>query len=115
MNSRCGFSKDKDNLRLLEIFKNNTEFKEVHIDIYSSDPFNKTILPVLILRRNANNVIISKNNKSIIVKANDKYNTYIAELVLNNINEIYYKEDFKNNFNFVLNYQNIFYKITIFK
>lgn len=115
MNSRCGFSKDKDNLKLLEIFKDNTEFKEVYIDIYSSDPFNKTILPVLILRRNANNVIISNNNKSVIIKANDKYNTYITELVLNNINEIYYKEDFKNNFNFILNYQNIFYKITIFK
>lgn len=112
---KCGFSKDENGFKLTEIFQDNTKFKEVHIDIYSSNPFEKVVLSVLMLRRSEKNATVSNNGKSIVIKANDKYNTYIAELLLDTISESYYKENFEDSFDFILNCQNIYYKVTIFK
>lgn len=119
MNSRalikCGFSKDENNFKLTEIFQDNTKFKEVHIDIYSSNPFNRLALPVLMLRRSEKNATVSNDGKSIIIKSNDRCNTYIAELLFDFINESFHKENFEDSFDFILNCQNIFYKFTIYK
>lgn len=112
MNNKCGFFEDENNLKLMKVFENNSEFKEIYIDIYSDNPFDKATSPILMLRRNENNVAICNDEKSIIIKTND---TYIAELILNNVNKCYYKKYIEDSFDFVLNCQNIFYKITIFK
>lgn len=113
--TKCGFSKDENNLQLAEIFQDGIQLKEIHIDIYSSSPFDKVVIPILMLRRNENNATILNDGKSIVIKANDKYNTYIAELLLNSIKGSYFKMNFENSFDFILNCQNIYYKVTIFK
>ena len=112
---KCGFSKDENISQLTKFFYNDAKFKKIHIDIYTSNPFDKTVLPVLMLRRYEKDVVIENNGRSIVIKMNDKHNTYIAELLLETINDSYSKMNFENCFDFVLNCQNKFYKITIFK
>ena len=112
---KYGFSKDVDNLELMNVFQDGIKFKEVYIDVYHSNPFDNVIRPVLILRRSEKNVFILNNVDCLIFKTNDKYNTYIAELVLSNIKDCYFKGNFESGFDFILNCQNIYYKITIFK
>lgn len=112
---RCGFSKDENSLKLAEIFRDNTKLKEIHIDIYSNNPFDNVVAPVLMLRCNEKNVSVSNNGESIIIKKDNKYNTYIAEILLDAINDSYFKMNFENSFDFILNCQNIYYKVTIFK
>ena len=112
---KYGFSKDVDNLELMNVFQDGVKFKEVYIDVYHSNPFDSVIRPVLILRRSEKNVFILNNVDGLIFKTNDKYNTYIAELVLSNIKDCYFKGNFDSGFDFILNCQNIYYKITIFK
>ena len=114
MNNKCGFSKDENALQLSEIFQDNAKFKEIHIDIYSNNPFEKVVLPVLMLRHVEKNATVSNDGRSIIINANDRYNTYIAEIPLNTINKSYFKRFFKDSFEFILNCQNLFYKLTIY-
>lgn len=114
MNNKCGFSKDENALQLSEIFQDNAKFKEIHIDIYSNNPFEKVVLPVLMLRHVEKNATVSNDGRSIIINANDKYNTYIAEIPLNTISKSYFKRFFEDSFEFILNCQNLFYKLTIY-
>lgn len=113
--TKCGFSKDENNLQLAEIFQDGIQLKEIHIDIYSSSPFDKVVIPILMLRRNEKNALISNDGESIVVKKDDRHNTYIAEILLDSINDSYFKTNFENSFDFILNCQNIYYKVTIFK
>lgn len=112
---RCGFSKDENNLKLAEIFRDNIRLKEIHIDIYSSNPFDNAVTPMLMLRSNEKDVLVSNDEKSIAIKKNDRHNTYIAEVSLDTINDSYFKINFEDSFDFILNCQNIYYKVTIFK
>ncbi len=115
---KCGFSKDINNSELIRVFQDNAKFKEVYIDIYSNDPFDNTVRPILLLRCSEKNVSIVNDGNNIVLRMSDKYNTYISEIKLNNIKENYFK-CFKKSVSscseFVLNYQNIYYKIIIFK
>ena len=112
---KCGFSKDVDNLESIKIFQDGVKFKEVYIDVYFNDPFDCKIKPILILRRSEKNVSISNDEDKLIFKMNDRYNTYIAEIDLNSIEDSYIKRNFEDSFDFILNCQNIYYKVTIFK
>ena len=112
---KCGFVKDENNSQLLEVFQDGTKFKELYIDIYSANPFEKLVRPMLMLRHCEENAIVSKEKESIVIKKNDKYSTYVAELLLESVNESYFKKNFKHSFEFILNCQNVFYRFTIFK
>lgn len=112
---KCGFSKDENNSQLLEVFRDGVKFKELYIDIYSASPFSKLVRPVLMLRHHEKNAIVSNDGLYVILKMNKKYNTHIAELLFDAINEGYFRKNSENSFDFILNCQNIFYKLTIFK
>ena len=110
-----GFGKDKDILQFKDVLKDSTKLKEIHIDVFSSNPFDNIDLPLLLLRTNGRGVSIINNGKSIIV-ADEKEHTYIMNILIDDIVDVYYRLNFENCFDFVLNYQNkLYYRITIFK
>ena len=109
-----GFTKDKDNLRLKELLKRNIQLKELHIDIYPDNPLNTDSSYMLLLRMDEKNVTVESDGNRIILKKNDKCDTYISNILLSKIKECYYKilETYSE---FIVNIQNIYYKITVFK
>lgn len=112
---KYGFSKDIDKSQLSKVFSDGIKIKELYIDIYSSNPFDNTVRPILMLRRSEKNVSVLNDGKSIIIKMDNNYNEYIMELMLDTVKDSYFKMNFENSFDFILNCQNIFYKVTIFK
>ena len=110
--TKYGFIKDENNHQLMEMFCDNKTLKEVYIDVYSSSPLNIPH-PSLLLRHNEKKAHVSNDNKNLIIKKNDKSNTYIMNISLDNIEEVYFQQSIGFS-DFVVNYQNIYYKITIF-
>jgi hypothetical protein len=110
---KFGLIKDKNNSKLKEIFKNNSKLKEVHIDIYPDNPLVASSEPfMLLLRTIENNVITLTDEDRLIFQRNDGYGTYFINILFSKIADSYYKtsEDF---FEFILNIQNIYYRITV--
>ena len=110
---KFGFIKDENNFKLNEVLKDNAKLKEVHIDIYPENPLATSSTSfMLLLRAIENNVIIENNNDRLIIKRNDKFKTYIMNVLLSNISECFY-EDLGSHLEFILNIQNIYYRLTI--
>lgn len=111
---KFGLTKDVNNLKLKEVFKDNIKIKEIHIDIYSENPLITSKTPfMLLLRTIEKNIIISNDDDRIVLKRNDKYGTYFMNILISEITECYYKNIYDNSFEFILNIQNIYYKISI--
>lgn len=110
-----GLTKDEDNLKLKEVFKDNIKLKEIHIDTYPENPLTATTAPfMLLLRTIEKRVIVSNNGDRLILKKNvDKYETHLMNVLFSKITECYYKIC-SGYFEFILNIQNIYYRITIF-
>lgn len=110
---KFGLVKDENNLKLKEIFKNNSKLKEVHMDIYPDNPLITSSEPfMLLLRTIENNVITLTDEDRLIFQRDDGYDTYFVNVLFSKIAECYYKtsQDF---FEFILNIQNIWYRITV--
>jgi hypothetical protein len=107
------FIVDNKNKQLKRFFKKNTKLKEIHIDTYSGNPL---IVPsttfVLLSRAIENNAIVLSNEHRIILKRNDRYNTYLVNIPFSKIEECYWKE-FDGVSEFILNIQNSYLKIAI--
>jgi hypothetical protein len=110
---KFGMVKDENNSQLKEVFKNNSKLKEIHIDIYPDNPIITSSEPfMLLLRTIENNVITLTDENRLIFQRNDGYGTYFVNILFSKIAECYYKAS-EDLFEFVLNIQNIYYRITV--
>ena len=113
--TKLGFVKDEKNTKLNEIFKDNAKLKEIHIDVYPTNPLVSSSTPFMLLLRTIEKKILVKNSGSRLVlkKVVDRYDTYFMNVVLSEIKECYYKS-IDGYSEFILNIQNIYYRITVF-
>lgn len=109
---KCRFVKDEHNARLKEVFVNNTKLKEVHIDIYPSNPLQPLMTFMLLLRTHENNVLISNDGNRLVLKKNDRYKTNFLNILLSEVEECFYNV-YENYLEFIIKVQNIYYKLTI--
>lgn len=112
--AKFGLIKDKNNLQLKEILKNDLKLREVHIDIYPDNPLITSSEPFMLLSRIIEkNAIVLSNEDRIVLKKNDKYGTYFINILFSKITECHYK--FSGNCHeFILSIQNIYYRMIIF-
>lgn len=113
--AKFGFVKDEQSTKLNEVFKDNTKLKEIHIDCYPTNPMVSSQLPHMLLLRTIEKKILVKNSGTRLVlrKNIDGYDTYFMNVVLSEIKECYCNCS-NGLFEFILNIQNIYYKITVF-
>lgn len=113
--TKLGFVKDEKNTKLNEIFKDNTKLKEIHIDVYPTNPLVSSSTPFMLLLRTIEKKILVKNSGTrLVLKKNvDGYETYFMNVLLSEIAECYYKI-VKGCSEFILNIQNTYYRITVF-
>ena len=112
---KLGFTKDENNCKLNKVFKNDVKLKEVHIDVSPTNPLISSSTPHMLLLRLIEKKMIVKNsgNRLVLKKIIDGYDAYFMNVLLSEIKECYYKDS--NGFiEFVLNIQNIYYRITVF-
>ena len=113
--TKLGFIKDEKNTKLNEVFKDNIKLKEIHIDVYPTNPLVSSPLPYMLLSRTIEKKMLIKNSGTrLVLKKNiDGYDTYFMNVLLSEIKECYYSVS--NGFSeFILNIQNIYYRITVF-
>lgn len=109
---KLGFVNDENDLYLREFFKNDLKFKEIYIDIYSDNPLESSKSFMLLLRTFEKNITAYNDGNRIILKKGDKYETHFMNVLFSKITECFcristgYSE-------FVLNIQNVYYKITV--
>ena len=109
---KLGFVKEENDLRLKEMIKATSKLKEVHIDVYPENPLCSTNSFMLLLRTTENNAIISIDGDRLVLKRSDKYETHFMNVLISKITECFSKIC-DNYYEFVLNVQNVYYKITI--
>ena len=111
---KFGLSEDENNSRLKEVFKNDLKLKEIHIDIYPENPLITSSQPFMLLSRTIEkNVVVSNDGDRLILKKNDTYKTHFMNVMFSKITECYYKM-FDGCFEFIINIQNIYYRIIVF-
>jgi hypothetical protein len=110
---KFGLIKDENNFQLKEIFKNDSKLKEVHIDIYPDNPLVASSEPFMLLLRTVEKSVTSLIDEDrLVLKRNDIYGTYFMNILFPKIEECYYKSS--NGFcEFILNIQNVFYRVTV--
>lgn len=112
---KFGLTKDVDNLKLKEVLKHDFKLNEIHIDVYLDNPLISSTNPfMLLLRTIENNVIVDNDNERLILKRNDMYQTYLLNILFSTITECYYKKSSECCSEFILNVQNIYYRIIVF-
>ena len=99
-----GFIKDENNLKL----------KELHVDVYPYNPLSAASPFMLLLRMGERNVMVESDGSRVILKRDDKYNTYITNVLFSKITECFLKvsEDCSE---FIVKIQNTYYRIIVFK
>lgn len=111
---KFGLTKDENNSKLREVFKDKIKLKEVHIDTYPANPLISSSTPfMLLLRAIENNVTILNDGDRLVLQMNDKFETCFINVLFSEITECLYKGS-KGCFEFILNIQNIWYRITVF-
>ena len=112
---KLGFQKDEDAAKLNEIFKDNIKLKEIHIDVYATNPLVPSSTPYMLLLRTIEKKMLVKNSGTrLVLKKNmDGYDTYFMNILLSEIKECHYSVS--NGFSeFILNIQNIYYRVIVF-
>lgn len=111
---KFGFAKDEDNFLLKEVFKNDLKLNEIHIDIYPENPLISSAAPfMLLLRTIEKNTMVSNDGDRLVLMRNDKYKTYFMNILFSEVTECYYKIAYDYS-EFILNIQNIWYRIIVF-
>lgn len=112
---KSGFIKEDINLYLnkMMLLKNNVKLKEIHIDVYPENPFTSSACFLLILRACENNATITIEGDRIIFKKNDIYETHFVNILASKVTECFSRMS-NGCYEFILNVQNIYYRITIF-
>lgn len=111
---KFGLTKDENNLKLKEVLKNNTKL-EIHIDIYSENPLmtSSTTPFMLLLRTIEKRATVSNDEHRLVLKKNDNYETHLMNVLFSKIVECFYKIS-DGYSEFILNIQNIYYRLIIF-
>ena len=109
---RVGFITDKNNSQLKNIFEDSKKIKKIHIDIYSENPLEFSTSFMLLLRMSEKNVTVLNDGHRLILKRNDKFETYLVNILLSKITECFCKIT-ENYSEFIINIQNIYYRITV--
>jgi hypothetical protein len=110
---KIGFIKD-DNISILKkVLKDGTKFKYMYIDIYSENPLNHPSYFMLLLRTHECNISVLNDGHRIIFSKNNKSKTHIVNILLSKINECFFKHS-ENYFEFIINIQNVYYKLIVF-
>lgn len=109
-----GFVERKMNLCLHKseyIFK----LKEVHVEVYPESPFDSSATFMLVLRASEKNATAYLGFNRIVLKKNDTNETHMINILASKVNKCYYKgcPDYTYG-EFILNIQNIWYRITVF-
>lgn len=112
---KFGFTKDDSNLKLKEVFKDNIKLKEIHIDTYPENPLITSSTPFMLLLRTIEKkiIVVNDGDRLILKKVVDKFETHFMNVLFSQIKENYYKS-YNGYSEFVLNIQNIYYRITVF-
>jgi hypothetical protein len=113
---KLGFNKDENNnSKFREIFKDNIKLKEIHIDVYPTNPLISSSTPFILLLRTIEKKMLVKNsgNRLVLKKNIDGFDTHFMNIVLSEIKECYYKSC-DGLSEFILNIQNIYYRITVY-
>lgn len=110
---KFGFIKDENSLKLKEVLKDNVKLKEVHIDIYPENPLIFPTSFMLLLRVIEKDTTIYNDNNRLILKKCDKKKTHIINVLFSKITECFSKIT-DDSSEFILNIQNIYYRITVF-
>ena len=109
---KFGFVREENDLRLKAMTENKSKLKEVHIDIYSENPLIASAPFMLLLRTVEKNATISIDEDRLVLRKNDGYETHLMNVLTSKITECFSKicKDYSE---FILNIQNIYYRITI--
>lgn len=112
---KFGFINDENGLKLKEMFKNNIKLKEIHIDIFPENPLITSSNPFMLLLRTIEKNIIVRNdsNRLILEKVVNGVMVHYINVLFSEITMCFYK-DSGDYFEFILNIQNTYYKITIY-
>ena len=110
---KFGFVREENDLRLKEMIRTKNRLKEIHIDVYSENPLASPTSFMLLLRTSENNATISVDGDRLIFKRNDSQETHFVNVLVSKITDCFSKisDDYSE---FILNIQNIYYKITVF-
>lgn len=111
---KFGLSNDENNSKLKEVFKDKIKLKEIHIDIFPTNPLVSSQTPyTLLLRTIEKKITVANDGNRLILKNNTgKVETHFVNVLLSEIKECYYKTlDIYSEF--ILNIQNIWYRITV--
>lgn len=109
---KFGFVKQEYDSQLKELLEGSIKLKEVHIDAFLENPVISSSPFMLLLRTSEKNATVLVNKDRLVFKRNDSQNTYFMNILLDKITECFSKisEDYSE---FILNVQNIYYRITI--
>ena len=107
-----GFVNEKDYSKLIEIIKNTTRLIEVHIDAYPNNPLVCSDPHMLLLRTSEKRARILIEDDRLIFKRDDAYGTHFVNVLISKIKECFSKMTGDCD-EYILNIQNIYYKITI--
>ena len=112
---KLGFTKDESNTKLNETFKDNIKLKEIHIDVYTANPLVYSSTPHMLLLRTIEKKMLVKNSgtRLVLKKVIEGFDTYFMNVLFSEIKECYYKGS-NGFFEFILNIQNIYYRIIVF-
>ena len=112
--TKLGFAKDEDNTKLNEVFKDNIKLKEIHLDVYPTNPLVSSSTPYMLLLRTIEKKMLVKNSgtRLVLKKVVDNYDTYFINVLFSEVTECYYKGS-DGYYEFILNIQNIYYRITV--
>ena len=111
---KFGFVRREMNISLNKS-ENIFKLKEVHVEVYPESPFNSSSCFMLVLRASEKNATAYLGFDRIILKKNDAHETHIINILASKVNDCYYRgcPDYSYG-EFILNIQNIWYKITVF-
>jgi hypothetical protein len=110
--TKYGFVNEKDYSKLIEIIRNTTRLIEVHIDTYPNNPLVCSDSHMLLLRTSEKRARILVEDDRLIFKRDDAYGTHFVNVLISKIKECFTKMTGDCD-EYILNVQNIYYRITI--
>lgn len=111
--TKYGFVNEKDYFKLIEIISNANRLVEVHIDTYPDNPLLSSDSHMLLLRTVEKRARILVENDRLIFKRDDIYGTHFVNVLISKIKECFSKMTGDCD-EYILNIQNVYYKITVF-
>ena len=109
---KYGFANETDYSKLIEIIKNTNRLIEVHIDTYPENPLLSSDSHMLLLRTVEKRAKILVEDDRLIFKRDDIYGTHFVNVLISKIKECFTKMTGDCD-EYILNVQNIYYKITV--